>query len=935
MEGEGGRLEFWLLGPFEVTLGGERLNVGGPQLRTVLARLLVDAGRTVSLAALIDELWGEHAPVDASRTARTYVSRLRKTLPNGELVMSPPGYRLTVDRDTVDAVRFERLATSGRQALEAGQPGLAHERLTAALALWRGDALAEFAELSALGDAAVRLDRMRLDVIEERIEAALAMGLDAELAGELEDMVRAHPLRERLWGQLMVALYRSGRQAEALAAYRQARDILVDEYAVEPSPRLAEIHQQILRQDSGLSPNPPAQARSALPVPAQLPPRVMDFTGRTAELEYLDSLLAACSTAVVISTVSGTAGVGKTALAVYWAHRVADRFPDGQLYLNLRGFDPTGHVLDPADALRRLLDSLDVPADRIPDDLDARTALYRSRLAGKRVLVVLDNARDSAQVRPLLPGSPNCLVLVTSRAQLTGLVANDGAHPVNLDLLTHDEARHLLARRLGADRLMAEPDEVDEIVDRCARLPIALTILAARAATQPHRPLSDLAAELRDSRDRFDTLTTDDPTKDVRAVFSWSYRQLGPAASRMFRLLGLHPGPDIGAPAVASLGGVPVDEARALLAELVSASLIAEHASARFSFHDLLHAYALDLTSTVDSEDVRTGARDRMYNHYLHSAYAADRMMDLHRDPIDVAEVRAGVTPEEFADADTAMSWFTTEQMVLRGILSQAAASGLDEHTLQIPWTLMGFYELRGHRTDRDAALRIALEAAVRLADRATEARAHRGFAVAYVRQGRFEDMDHHLRQALRIYRELDDRRGLAHVHSLAGGSLALRGQAREALAEFERCLSHHRALGDSVNEANALNAIGWCHTTLGEHEEAIVHCERAVVLLERLGNVIDLAATIDTIGYARLSLGQHEEAASCFDKARKLFHDVGDRYQTAAVGVHIGDNELAMGHVAAARDAWRAALTTLDELEHPDAEAVRAKLDEHHPAST
>jgi hypothetical protein len=356
-------------------------------------------------------------------------------------------------------------------------------------------------------------------------------------------------------------------------------------------------------------------------VPRQLPAAVAHFAGRTGELATLTGLLhgrADTGGTVVISAIGGTAGVGKTALAVHWAHRVADRFPDGQLYVNLRGFDPGGQVMDPAEAVRRFLDALNVSPERIPVDLDAQAALYRSQLAGKRMLVVLDNARDTAQVRPLLPGAPGCLVVVTSRNQLTGLIASDGAHPVTLDLLTGEEARQLMVRRVGADRVAAEPAAVAEIITRCAHLPLALVLVAARAAVRPHGGLRVLAKELRDARQRWQMLTGDDPASDVQAVFSWSYQTLTSDAARLFRLLGLHPGPEVSAVAAASLARLPASTARPVLTELTGASLLVEHTPGRYAFHDLLRAYATDLTQRIDSDRHRRAATHRMLDHYLH-----------------------------------------------------------------------------------------------------------------------------------------------------------------------------------------------------------------------------------------------------------------------------------------------------------------------------
>jgi NB-ARC domain/Bacterial transcriptional activator domain len=447
----------------------------------------------------------------------------------------------------------------------------------------------------------------------------------------------------------MRALHVAGRSAEALERYAATRQLLAEELGTDPGPQLQRLHQSILRGDV-LTPS--ATTTRAPVVPAQLPFGVAGFTGRIDQLARLDTLLRELAhgpTAVVISAVSGTAGVGKTALAVHWAHRVADRFPDGQLYVNLRGFDAGGQVMDPAEAVRRFLDALGVPAERIPVDLDAQAALYRSLLAGRRMLVVLDNARTTAQVRPLLPGARTCLVLVTSRNQLSGLVAADGAHPIILDLLTLDEAWELLARRLGSDRTTAEPDAVAEIITACARLPLALAIVGARAATHPHLPLHTLAGELRDSGDRLGTLTTDDPTTDVRAVFSWSYHALTPDAARLFRLLGLHPGPDISIAATASLAALSLPQVRVLLAELAGANLLVERTPNRYSLHDLLRAYAGDLAHTHDSDQQRHATTHRMLDHYLHTAHTAARQLYPARDPLPITPPQPDVVPEHTA----------------------------------------------------------------------------------------------------------------------------------------------------------------------------------------------------------------------------------------------------------------------------------------------
>jgi tetratricopeptide (TPR) repeat protein len=664
--------------------------------------------------------------------------------------------------------------------------------------------------------------------------------------------------------------------------------------------------------------------------PQQLPAAPRHFAGRTTELHTLTGLLDEATEAggtVVISAIDGTAGIGKTALAVCWAHQIADRFLDGQLYVNLRGFDPTGTPMTPAEAVRGFLDAFAVPVDRIPVGLDAQAALYRSLLADRRMLVVLDNARDADQVRPLLPGTATALVLVTSRNQLTSLVAAEGAHPLTLDLLTADEARELLARRLGAARVAAEPGSVDEIIALCARLPLALVIVAARAAAHPTFPLATLAAELHDAGARLDALDAGDPTTNVRAVFSWSYRALTSDAARLFRLLGLHPGPDIAAPAAASLATVAVTAVRPLLAELTRASLLVEHVPGRYTFHDLLRAYATDLSYTADTDELRRAATHRILDHYLHTAYAADRLLYPARNPFPVAPPQLGVTPEHLADHQQALAWFTAEHGALLAAVDHATATGFDNHMWQLAWTLSDFLERRGHWHECAAIQRAAVAAAGRLADAAIQARAHRLLAHAYTQLGRIEDADAQLERALDLCGQAGDRVGQAHTHLKLTLLWGRRGRHAEALDHARQALDLYRAAGHRVGQANALNGIGWHHALLGDHQQALTSCEQALALFQELGDSCGQAETWDSLGYAHHHLGQHPQAISCYQHSLDLFRDLGDRYYEATILTHLGDTRHTAGNHEAARDTWQQALTILDQLDHPDADQVRTKL--------
>lgn len=473
-------------------------------------------------------------------------------------------------------------------------------------------------------------------------------------------------------------------------------------------------------------PVPDTSGRS-VPVPQQLPIATRHFAGRTAELAVLTGLMeevgVACG-AVVISAIDGTAGIGKTALAVHWAHHAADRFPDGQLYVNLRGFDPAAPPISPAEVVHTFLDALGVPPERIPVNLDGQTSLYRSLMADRRMLVVLDNARDADQVRPLLPGSSGCFVIVTSRNHLTSLVTAEGAHPVTLDLLTSEESILLLLRRLGPHRIAAEPQAVQDIIEYCVRLPLALSIVAARAASHPTFSLTALVAELHETRGGLDFFTASDPAANVRALFSWSYRQLDSDSASVFRRLGLHPGPDISVPATVSLSGLPAGLARRALAELAYVHLISEHDPGRYTFHDLLRAYAAELGNTADPETERRAAIRRMIDHYLYTAHGAALLIHQRRTAIDLPTPRPGVQFEKPADLASAMTWFETEHPVLLGIVHLAAAEGHPD-VWQLPWIFGEFLERRGHWRDNVTTNAIALSAAIEQDNQYGQAHAH------------------------------------------------------------------------------------------------------------------------------------------------------------------------------------------------------------------
>jgi tetratricopeptide (TPR) repeat protein/DNA-binding XRE family transcriptional regulator len=672
-----------------------------------------------------------------------------------------------------------------------------------------------------------------------------------------------------------------------------------------------------------------AGAGRGRPVPAQLPADVAGFVGRADQLGRLTKLLDSGDQpgAVVISAIAGTAGVGKTALAVHWAHQALDRFPDGQLYVNLRGFDPAGTAATPAEVVRSFLDALDVPAQRVPAGLDAQTALYRSLLADRRMLVLLDNARDAEQVRPLLPGTPGCLVLVTSRNQLTGLIAGAGALPLPLDLLAPDEARDLLARRIGMDRVAAEPAAVDEIIERCAWLPLALAIVAARAATQPELPLAALAAELRRLHSRLDTLATGDPGTDVRSVFSWSYHQLSQPAARLFRLLGVHPGPGLSASAAASLAGIPPQRVRPMLAELIGAHLVTERTGGRYTLHDLLRAYAGELAASDEPQAGRQAAVRRLLDHYLRSAQRADAVLDPSRDTIELIAPLAGVTVDDIKSAGAATDWFTAEYQVLTVAVPLAVDAGLDRHAWQLVWSTATFFERHQGFRDVAARHRIALQAAQRLGDLAAQGYSHRRLGQAYALLREPGEALIHLEHALEVYQQLGDDTNQAHVHIGLASMLEQQGRYRDASYQAEQALARYRTSGHRAGQANAFNALGWCHAQLRDHENALEYCKQALRLHQELGYRHGEAETWDSLGLAYHHLGRNTDAIAAYQKALALFREHGNRYYEAQTLVHLGDTDDASADTGAARDHWQAALVILTELDHPDAEQVRTRL--------
>jgi DNA-binding SARP family transcriptional activator/Tfp pilus assembly protein PilF len=901
--------------------------------RVVLAALLLNANQVVSLDELAETLWGTTPPSSARVTVQNHVMRLRRALgpaAASRISTQPRGYLIWADASELDIAQFTAHLDAAWAAAGANSWDSAAAEAAAGLSLWRGEPLADLgSEVLALREVP-RLADLRLQALQTRIDADLHLGRHASVIGELQQLTRFHPLRERLHGLLMLALYREGRQAEALAAYRQARRVLNDELGVEPGAELRDLHQRILIADPALrlpEPSSDVPAHLGRRVPRELPAAVPHFTGRAEELRALTRLLTyETPGTAVISAIGGTAGVGKTALAVHWAHQVAARFPDGQLYVNLRGFDPSGTPATAAEAIRGFLDALGVQFEHIPASAEAQAGLFRSLLADKQMLIVLDNALDEEQVRPLLPASPASLVMVTSRNQLAGLAAADGARLLYLDVLSHDEAVQLLIARLGTDRA-DEPAMVDQIASLCARLPLALAVAAARAAARPSFPISALAAELRDAGGRLDTLDAGDPAANVRAVFSWSTRQLSGEAARMFRLLGLHRGPDICVPAAASLAAMTEAEARRLLRELARAHLIAEHVPGRYAFHDLLRACAAEQAHHTDSDTDRREATGRVLDHYLHTAARAAVLLFESIEPVVLAPPRPGVAVGQPADRTQALAWFDAELQVLLAAVTLAARSGFDTYAWKLPWAMASFLQVRGHWQDWAATQRTALAAATRLGDAAAQAMCGRLLGQACSDLGDYHQARGHYERSLTLCQRLGNRRGEARIQQGLGGLAVRQGRYADALGHAEQALRLYRTIGDKGAEAAALNNVGWCHGLLGDYQQARAFCRQALILSAETGHRWTEGEAWDSLGYAEHHLGNLAEAAACYQRALSLHRESGDRATEAATLTRLGDTHHAAAALPLARKAWLQALAILEDLQHPDADQVGAKL--------
>ncbi|PSL57093.1 DNA-binding SARP family transcriptional activator [Saccharothrix carnea] len=921
-----------LLGEVGAEVDGRLVELGTPRQRCVLAALAIDAGRVVPADRLVERVWGVDAAPRARSTLHNYISRLRGVLAGAAgvaIVRRSGGYALIADtaEPVVDLYRFRALCSAAEAAVD---DELTARLLTEALALWRGDALTGVAGewVAAERD---RLEQERLATEHELVDARLRAGDGGELLAELSARAVRHPLDERVAGQYLVALHRAGRTTDALEHYRHVRTQLVDELGTDPGAALQELHRQILAADPSLAAAPTRTTRTAAApqpvVPRQLPAALASFVGREDALQELDDHLNATATTGPVGIVSivGTGGMGKTSLALHWAHQHTGRFPDGHLWVDLRGFSPD-HPRQAGDVLADFLAALGVDRDRLPRDIDARAALYRTHTTGKRMLILLDNAATADQVVPLLPGGDACAVLITSRNRLPALLTRHGARPIPVDVLTDAEARSLLATALAdVQTPVTVQRAVTELITLCGGLPLALGLITARIRTHPHL-LDDIVVDLREFG--LDALSSDDPDGCLTVVLSWSLRHLGERHRAAFALLAIAPGPDTGLPAAINLTGLSARETHSVLRALTDASLITQAPGGRYAMHDLVRAYAATTAYRDLTEQARQAALGRVLDFYTHTAYQADLLLDVHRGPLGLAPPSPGTHVHSPADATEAMAWFDSERATLLAAQHVAALQHSHHTVWWLAMSLDTFHHRRGHRHDRLVAWRAATHATEHLTDQVPRLVAHRHLGRACAALGLHEEAIGHLHHVL------DPTEGQGALYEQAHALLTLarvwgRHDDHKALDYAKQALHLFRDLDRPLCEAHGRNAVGWYTARLGDYDTARSHFRTALTLHRQHHNPTGEANTLDSLGYVEHNTGDHHEAVHYYRQALALRRSLGNAYDAASTLEHLGSPHAALGQHDHARVAWREALAMYRQQgRESDAEGVLRQLD-------
>jgi DNA-binding SARP family transcriptional activator/Flp pilus assembly protein TadD len=945
-------VRFTILGPVEVSAAGRRLPQAAPRHRAVLAYLLLHAQAVLSADRLIDAVWGQTPPDTARAQIHAAVTAIRRVLrvagAEHVLVTRAGGYVALPEPGQLDLEEFTSQVAAAQAWADAGDRQGAAREIRAALTLWRGQ---PFADVNAdyVPDARARLDSRRLAAFEHLADLELSQGRHEHLIDELAAEVAAQPLRERLSSQLMLALHRAGRQADALSAARAFRAALAEQQGLDPSRAFAALEQAILRDDPGLDhrPVPAGGAAAASPKPAtdagpgdaapSPPPRranylpydTPDFAGRSAELDRLTARQPHNGGVVTISAIDGMAGIGKTALAIRAAHRLADRYPDAQLFIDLQAHTAEQAPLDPGAALETLLRQLGVPAERIPASVTDRAALWRAELADLRVLAVLDNAAGTGQVRPLLPGASSSLVLITSRRRLTGL---DGAHALSVDLLPAREAVDLFTRIVG-ERAAAEPMAVLDVLHLCGFLPLAIRISAARLHHRPQWTVGYLASRLRDQRRRLTELSTSE--RGVAAAFTLSYQQLDPSQQRMFRLLGLHPGRDIDAHAAAALADVVLEPAETLLEDLLDAHVVAQHEPGRYTFHDLLRDHARATAATQETTSTQHDALTRLLNHYLHTASTAINLLyparSKHLRP-RILEPDAPIA--RFSRAVDAAEWLAAERANLIAAGTYAADHDWPAHTSHLAATLHPYLYDHAHHAEALTLYTQALDMSRRLGDKAAEARTLIDIGWVDMRHGRYEQAAERARRAFGLYRETEDRFGQARAQNMLGIAYERQGRYEQAHQHLQQALDLYRKIGERVGETHAVGNLGIVYERQGRYEQAYQCLQQALDLYRELGDRgLEEAIARSNLGLVYRRLGRYEQARAHHRQALKVFRELGNRSEQARALNGLGEAAQALGDLAQAADDHDAALALAREVgsRHEQARAHASLARAHH----
>ncbi|MDI3407946.1 AfsR/SARP family transcriptional regulator [Streptomyces cavernicola] len=898
-------LRFSVLGPVRAWRGSEALTTGSPQQRALLVALLLREGRTATAAELIDAIWGEEPPSQALAAVRTYASRLRKALDPGVLTSESGGYaiRLPVSGEALDLALAEELWAEAEKVRGAGDLTQARSLLRKALGLWDGEPLANVPGPYA-DTQRVRLEEWRLQLVETRLDMDLEQGCHAEAVSELTALTAAHPLRERLRELLMLALYRSGRQAEALAVYADTRRLLAEELGVDPRPGLSELQQRILQADPGLAEPPaaPAEPAAALVRPAQLPATVPDFTGRSALVIELGEVLASAEGRVMaVSALAGIGGVGKTTLAVHVAHAARTQFPDGQLYVDLQGAG--ARAAEPETVLGAFLRALGTADSAIPDSLEERAALYRSLLDGRRILVLLDNARDAAQVRPLLPGTEGCAALITSRVRMVDLA---GAHLVDLDVMSPEEALQLFTRIVGDERVASEREAALDVVAACGFLPLAIRIAASRLASRRTWTVSTLAAKLADERRRLDELQAGDLA--VKATFELGYGQLEPAQARAFRLLGLADGPDFSLAAAAAMLDLPAEDTEDLLEALVDTSLVESAAPGRYRYHDLVRLYARACAERDEQPpSERESALSRLLDFYLATAaevYALERPGDRLVDHLEPTG-RPGL---EFADGTAAVDWLYTEAHALLACVRQSAAAGQLRRAVDLLWAAKDLAESGANSREYEAAAVTARDAAQAAKDARTEGRARTTLTNVYLVSGRFKQADEEARLAMVLASSEGDPVPSCWAANDRGIIAVYQNRNEDGERYLQQAIDNFRAIGNKVGEASALCNLSRIHVSMGRTASAVELARSGLGIYDEMGLTLRLANARYALGIALTKAGRDAEALDQLAGALEIFNENRQRLWQGATHFRIAEAHLAARRPAqAARHAEQA----------------------------